>query len=77
LPVSGEGTVRVLNSLLIRTPFDQKLPAAQKKPLLWMKRGLYDTVRRRFVYACSPFHKEGGAVSGDTRRPQSIGIIPP
>jgi len=60
-------------------PFHEfsNLITAHKKTLLGMKRGLYETVRRRFVYACSPFQQEGGAVSGDTRRSQAVRIIPP
>jgi hypothetical protein len=41
-----------------------------------MKRGLYETVET--VRTCMfPFSKEGGAVSGDTRRSQAVRMYPP
>ena len=72
-------------------PFHEfsNLITAHKKTLLGMKRGLYETVRRRFVHALFPFSKGGrrcfrrhpqvagredySPVGGTTRREQIVG----
>ena len=42
-----------------------------------MKRGLCDAVRDGSHMHVPLFNMEGVAVSGDTRRPQAVGMYPP